>query len=213
MWLALLMAATAIVLLVRVRRPLPEPMPVGGVTDSLADGASARPSHPAEWRRQRYRRTTQRPTWERTAPSDAAVAAAPQRRPVVVDLNEADTLTLQMLYGIGPTFARRIVRYRERLGGYYSVEQLREVYGMTDDRYQGLLPHVTVTTDSLRYIDINKVTIKELMRHPYVDAYQARDIIRWRDKGHAYRTVDDLRLVATMDDTTLARLAPYLSFE
>lgn len=207
------MAATAIVLLVRVRRPLPEPMPVGGVTDSLADGASAHSSHPAEWRRQRYRRSTQRPTWERTAPSDAAVAAAPQKRPVVVDLNEADTLTLQMLYGIGPTFARRIVRYRERLGGYYSVEQLREVYGMTDDRYQGLLPHVTVTTDSLRHIDINKVTIKELMRHPYVDSYQARDIIRWRDKGHAYRTVDDLRLVATMDDTTLARLAPYLSFE
>ena len=131
----------------------------------------------------------------------------------MVELNSADTLTLQLLRGIGPTCARRIVRYRERLGGFCRVEQLREVYGMTEDRYRQLLPHVTLLTDSLRTIPVNRASVKELMRHPYVDAYLARDIIRYRDRGHPYRTADDLRLVATMDDSTLARLTPYLSFE
>lgn len=147
---------------------------------------------------------------EGSPPSSQVVA---KNKPLLVDLNEADTLTLQMLHGIGPAFARRIVRYRERLGGFYRVEQLREVYGMTDDRYLPLLPHLTLQTDSLRRIPVNHVTIKELMRHPYIDPYLARDIIRWRDQGHPYRSVDDLRLVATMDDSTLTRLAPYLSFE
>lgn len=144
---------------------------------------------------------------------DSPIPSSIKKKPLVVELNSADTLTLQLLHGIGPVFAQRIVRYRDQLGGFYCVEQLREVYGMTEGRYQSLVPHLTVTTDSIRYIDINRISVKELMRHPYIDAYLARDIIRYRDKGHPYRSVDDLRLVATMDDTTLVRLMPYLRFE
>lgn len=216
LWLSLLLAGIAAVLGIRLGRPVPEPvvMVVQGA-DSVTADADRYPAYDSH----RYARSQRRDQWrhpildvEETSVSSTFSLEA-SKKALVVELNSADTLTLQLLRGIGPTFARRIVRYRERLGGFYCVEQLREVYGMTDDRYQTLVPHLTVDTDSLRRIDINQVTVKELMRHPYVDPYLARDIIRYRDKGHPYRMVDDLRLVATMDDSTLMRLMPYLSFE
>ena len=217
MWLAVLLSVTAIVLLVRVGRPSPEPgVTVAGMDDSVAAATDTQRYQGNRWHKKSYRgKAAAHPVQDGGEPKGSPPSnhVVGPNKPLLVDLNEADTLTLQMLHGIGPAFARRIVRYRERLGGFYRVEQLREVYGMTDDRYLPLLPHLTLQTDSIRRIDINKVTIKELMRHPYVDPWLARDIIRWRDQGHPYHSADDLRLVATMDDSTLARLAPYLSFE
>ena len=139
--------------------------------------------------------------------------APPRRKPeVVVELNSADTLTLQMLHGIGPAYARRIVRYRERLGGFVDYSQLLEVYGFTPELLAHIRPHLTIATDSLRTIAINSATIKQLMRHPYIDAYQARDIVAFRNKGHTFRQPDDLRLVASIDDSTFLHIVPYIDF-
>lgn len=205
-----------VVLLLRMGRPVQDPVVlVVQPSDSVFASSDLRP----ERRAHRYGRRKEQ-HWlhpildeeETSVSSSFSLEAEKKASALLIEVNSADTLTLQLLRGIGPTFARRIVRYRERLGGFCRVEQLREVYGMTEERYQTLVPHLTVDTDSLRRIDINQVTVKELMRHPYVDPYLARDIIRYRDGGHRYRTADDLRLVATMDDSTLARLTPYLSF-
>lgn len=216
MWLSLLLAALTGVLVGRLGWPSPRPEDcVVGIGDSVAAATPAPRYQVTQGNKNFYRRqsgTHPISDEEETSVSSSSFIDA-KRKTVVVELNSADTLTLQMLWGIGPTFARRIVRYRDQLGGFHSVEQLQEVYGMTDDRYQSLVPHLTLVTDSLRRIPVNQATIKELMRHPYVDAYQARDIIRYRDQGHLYRSADDLRLVATMDDSTLNRLLPYLSFE
>ena len=76
----------------------------------------------------------------------------------MVELNEADTLTLKKIPGIGSTFARRIVRYRELLGGYYTVEQLAEVYGIDEERYIALYPWFRVDTTRLRPQSINQLS-------------------------------------------------------
>ena len=136
----------------------------------------------------------------------------PVKQPLVVDLNTADTLTLQLLHGIGPAYARRIVRYRERLGGFVSSSQLLEVYGFTPELLAHIAPHLTLDSTAIVRIDINSIDLKQLARHPYVEYYQARDIVRLRSLGTRFRTADDLRAVPSMADSTLERLLPYVDF-
>lgn len=137
----------------------------------------------------------------------------PQRKqPLTVELNSADSLTLQLLHGIGPAYARRIVRYRERLGGFVSTDQLLEVYGFTPELLAHIRPHITLDTTAIKPISINSIGLKELSRHPYIEYYQARDIITLRRKGVTFSSADDLRAVPSMADSTLRRILPYLDF-
>ena len=142
-----------------------------------------------------------------------ATAPPPVRRqPLVVDLNTADTTTLMLLHGIGPTYARRIVTYRNRLGGYVDTRQLLEVYGFSEELLAHIQPHLVLTTDSIRRLDVNTIELKQLLRHPYIEYYQVRDIVRLRDRGVRFHSPDDLRAVPSMADSTLERMLPYLQF-
>lgn len=138
---------------------------------------------------------------------------AARRQPLVVELNSADTTTLQLLHGIGPTYARRIVRYRERLGGFRNAGQLLEVYGITPELLSHIGPSLSLDTTAIRRIDINNVELKQLIKHPYIEYYQARDIVRLRQRGTVFRCADDLRAVPSMADSTLERLLPYIDFD
>ena len=135
------------------------------------------------------------------------------KQPLKVELNTADTLTLQLLHGIGPAYASRIVRYRERLGGFVSYDQLLEVYGFTPELLAHIKPYLTLDTTDLRHIAVNSITLKQLARHPYVEYYQARDIVRLRQSGVRFHSPDDLRAIPSMADSTLRRLLPYLDFD
>ena len=136
-----------------------------------------------------------------------------RRERLMVELNTADTLTLQLLRGIGSKRAQRIVEYRERLGGFHSVEQLLEVYSIDAELLASLAPHLTVDTCEIHKLDINTLTLKQLLRHPYIEYYQARDIVRLREKGVTIQSIDDLRSVPSMNETTIQRLRPYLSLQ
>lgn len=141
-----------------------------------------------------------------------APAPAPKRQPLAVELNNADTTTLQLLHGIGPAYAHRIVRYRERLGGFINISQLLEVYGFSPELLAHIAPSLTLDTSAIRRIDINSVGLKQLIQHPYIEYYQARDIVNLRNRGVRFSTADDLRAVPSMADSTLERLLPYISF-
>lgn len=155
--------------------------------------------------------TTTRPYYKHESIKYDTQRFFPKRKPLTVDINTADTLTLQLLHGIGPAYARRIVKYRNRLGGFVAKEQILEVYGMTPELYHHIETHLTIS-DSITRININQIGLKQLVKHPYIDYYQARDVIAYRNKGHRYNSCDDLRLVISMDDSTIARLCPYLDF-
>ena len=166
--------------------------------------------------RSRYRYNRNKQSYSKKHTYDTSfhstVAPAPVKQPLLVDLNSADSLTLQLLHGIGPAYARRIVRYRDRLGGFTSYSQLLEVYGFTPELLEHIRPHLRLDTTDIRPISINTIELKKLARHPYIEFYQARDIVRLRMTGMRFHSPDDLRAVPSMADSTLRRLLPYLDF-
>jgi len=127
-----------------------------------------------------------------------------------VELNSADTFELQRLRGIGPSFARRIVSYRQRLGGYIYKEQLLEVFGMDSSRYAALVPNIIVSPDSIRKIDLNNVTFKELLKHPYFPFELTKTIMIYRQKNKRFKSIEELKIIEGMSDSLFKRILPYL---
>ena len=117
---------------------------------------------------------------------------APTRRPLTVELNSADTTTLMLLHGIGPAFARRIVRYRDRLGGFVATEQLLEVYGFTPELLAHIAPHLALDSTIRSRLPVNSIPLKQFIKHPYVDYYFARDLVNLRSVNIAKNQMLDL---------------------
>ena len=134
----------------------------------------------------------------------------PKQNGIIFDINYADTLDLQMLRGIGPTFARRICKYRDKLGGFVRLNQLKEVYGMTDTLYNSIIKQLKITAFEPKKININSVNIKELTKHPYIDYYLAKRIIEFHNSYGEFKNVYDLKKVYLMDETTFKRIKPYV---
>lgn len=135
-------------------------------------------------------------------------AYLPKLKPgATIDLNTADTTLLKRVPGIGSSFARRIVKYRELLGGYYVVEQLQEVYGMDRERYDAIYPYFTVGT-AVRPLTL---TIDSISYHPYLSWRHKRTLRRLLE---AEQPLDWSHLMATGDFTRddSLRLAPYMPF-
>ena len=109
-----------------------------------------------------------------------------------VELNSADSTGLENLPGIGPVLASRIIRYRNLLGGFYSVDQLHEVYGLREEHYFAASPYLNVDAEILRRFNLNFATLTELGRHPYIGFRIARKIVKLRDEKGKYSSVEDL---------------------
>lgn len=128
----------------------------------------------------------------------------------IQELNITDSLHLLDIPGIGPIFASRIIRYRNLLGGYYSVGQLREVYGMREENFATVSPYFIADQSALKTFNINFSTIQEIGRHPYIGFKTARRIIKFRDKMGKFSSPGDLAPVISAD--SLKRLLPYIKF-
>ena len=131
----------------------------------------------------------------------------------MIGLNSADTLDLQRLSGIGPAYARRIVRYRERLGGFADKKQLLEIFGMDTSKYNRIAEHLYVEKDSIHKININKITFKELQKHPYFPFELAKGLILYRDKVKRFNSPDDLKKLQWMTDSLYRKILDYVVFE
>ncbi len=100
----------------------------------------------------------------------------------IIEINAADSAKLLDLYGIGPVFAGRIVKYRQLLGGYHDCDQLLEVYGMDSLRYNGFRTRVIVEGSELKQLDINTSGFRDLLRHPYLDYDAVKKLVMYRDR-------------------------------
>jgi DNA uptake protein ComE-like DNA-binding protein len=125
-----------------------------------------------------------------------------------VDLAVADTSELKTVPGIGSYFARKIVDYRERLGGYVSVEQLDEIDGFPLQAKK----YLRLGEMEVRKLNLNTLSLSELRRHPYLNYYQARTIVEYRRKKGALKSLDDLRLSRDFPPEARQRLLPYVEF-
>lgn len=114
--------------------------------------------------------------------ADSANVENPNIVETTIDLNTADTALLQQLYGIGPSFAGRIVEYRDKLGGFVTKEQLLEVYAMDSARYEGFKNRITVDSSfSPNKLRINYDSFKTLFRHPYLNYEEVKKIVNYRE--------------------------------
>lgn len=129
---------------------------------------------------------------------------------VKVELNTADTVLLKSLKGIGSVLSARIVRYRELLGGFYHVDQIKEVYGITEEIFLQVYPFLTIEKTELKKMDINQVTFNELLRHPYISYEQALNISRFIQKNKKIHAVDILLEEGILDSLTYKKINPYL---
>jgi DNA uptake protein ComE-like DNA-binding protein len=137
----------------------------------------------------------------------------PARKMVMVELNSADTLDLQQLHGVGPSFSKRIVRYRDLLGGFCNKEQLLEVYGMDSARYLNMVNEVMVDKEKIRKININKVTVKEMSNHPYIEYYVAKSIITYRNEKGAFTELRQIQDAKLIYPELFMKIEPYLSLK
>lgn len=135
-----------------------------------------------------------------------------EKKDTILDLNHCDTTELQLIRGIGRYTAVQIVQYRERLGGYYTPEQLTEE-ALGKLSLDTLLYHFIVDTAVIQRIPVNSCSIERLQRHPYIRHEQAKAIYNLRRKLTRLNSIEDLRSLPEMSDNEVKRVAPYLSFE
>ncbi|MDR0845768.1 MAG: helix-hairpin-helix domain-containing protein [Tannerella sp.] len=175
-------------------------------TPPKATSTTARKTEkPSETVSERVKRlTSSRPSYPKTEKFDAGV---------VVELNTADTTILKKVPGIGSSFAGRIIKYRELLGGYYDVTQLSEVYGIDEEKYNSLAPWFTADASLIRKLPVNVLPQDSLRRHPYLDYRQARAIEQLRRQKKGLSGWENLQLLNEFTENDQKRLLPYLSFE
>jgi DNA uptake protein ComE-like DNA-binding protein len=128
------------------------------------------------------------------------------------ELNAADTSTLQLLKGVGPVTAMRIVRYGNQLGGYHAVSQLTEISGIYPTVLASLQKSLTVDASLIRKINVNKASLERLRAHPYLDFYQAKTIIGLRTARKGIDNLSELSEFKEFTKEDLERLKWYLAF-
>jgi DNA uptake protein ComE-like DNA-binding protein len=132
---------------------------------------------------------------------------------VVIELNTADSAKLTEVRGIGPVFAMRIIRYRDKLGGFYKKEQLKEVFGVDEEKYIQIREQLRVDARKLNKLNINAASFDDLRRFPYLSYKQMNAVIQYRKEHGDYESLDDMRNVAILDDGILRKIEPYLIFK
>lgn len=134
------------------------------------------------------------------------------KRGETIELNSADTTSLKKIPGIGTGFANRIARYRNLLGGFTDITQLKEVWGLDNELYDKIIPFI-VLIPQIEKIKINSADFNELNRHPYIDYRQTKVIIDIRDRKGSIESLKRLSLLEEFTDDDIKRLTPYLSFD
>ncbi len=129
-----------------------------------------------------------------------------------LDINSADTTGLMSLRGIGPVLSRRIIRYRDILGGYYDVSQLAEVYGIDSEWVASSESLICTDTVTIRGLLLLSGEFGDLLRHPYLDYEQVSEIFRLRREGRL-KSTGDLLESPLFNARELEKLIPYLRIE
>ncbi|MEO6149430.1 MAG: helix-hairpin-helix domain-containing protein [Mucilaginibacter sp.] len=132
---------------------------------------------------------------------------------IPVELNGADSAILTTVYGIGPSFAKRIIKYRALLGGYASKQQLKEVYGLDAEKYAEISEQVTVDAARLKKINVNTADIDELKHLYYLTYKQKNAIIQYRMQHGDYTSAKDMLDIAILDEITINKIKPYIVFK
>jgi len=152
----------------------------------------------------------QKPIFENAEKKETERKVETIRTPL--ELNTADSLSLLAVNGIGPALTSRIIKYRNKLGGYIMVEQLREVYGLLPESFEQVKGQLQVDASKVKKLNINTVTTNELKQHPYFRNPLAAMVISYRDQHGSFAQPQDLKSVELINDSVYQKILPYLEF-
>ena len=132
---------------------------------------------------------------------------------VKIEINYCDTSDITRVPLFGAKRAAKLVEYRQQLGGFYSLEQIGEVYILQSISTEHLEKYFTINTDYVEKIKINQANYKEMIKHPYFDAYLTKSIIHYREKNGAIKDIDEFRKATNAYPELIEKVKYYLSFE
>jgi competence ComEA-like helix-hairpin-helix protein len=135
----------------------------------------------------------------------------PEKKFLVVNINTADTTSLIALPGIGPKLSSRIIAFREKLGGFYSIDQIAETYGLPDSTFQKIKKHLVADPDQIKKININTATKEQIRSHPYFDWNLANAIVEYRNQHGMYKSIDEVKKIILITETTFHKIFHYLT--
>ncbi|HEY6955315.1 MAG TPA: helix-hairpin-helix domain-containing protein [Flavisolibacter sp.] len=135
-----------------------------------------------------------------------------EKKVLIVDINQADTSAFIALPGIGSKLAARIVNFRDKLGGFYSIDQVAETYGLPDSTFQTIKTSLQLS-GSVKTINVNTATKDELKAHPYIRWNLANAIVEYRNQHGSFKGLDELKNIAVIDEVTFEKIKHYLSVQ
>jgi DNA uptake protein ComE-like DNA-binding protein len=132
------------------------------------------------------------------------------RKEVVVDINDADTTAFIALPGIGSKLAQRIINFRTKLGGFYSIDQVKETFGLPDSTFTKIQKQLTYQASEIQKININTAPVDVLKAHPYIRYNLANAIVQYRTQHGAFNSITDLKKIVLVNDSIYNKVQPYL---
>lgn len=165
------------------------------------------PEEKGDWRQGSFRSGS---SYRRNPALEKQAQVYPKKATLVISLNSSDSIAWEQLPGIGPVLAARIIKYREKLGGFHSTPQLKEVFGITDSVYEKIAPSIKTQDEKLLKIDINKASLDELKKHPYLRWVIANAIVRYREANGRFQSTEDLKKIWSISPATILKIEPYL---
>jgi len=152
----------------------------------------------------------QQPTTEETKKEAKSYANSNRR---TIEVNTTDTSALIALPGIGSKLAARIISFRDKLGGFYSVDQVKETYGLQDSVFQKIKQYLEVNSSSIKKININTVSLDELKQHPYFRYNIANPVILYRNEHGLFSKIEDIKKVMAVSDDVYTKIVSYISIQ
>lgn len=128
----------------------------------------------------------------------------------IVELNHADSLQLISINGVGPFYAKQILKYRKELGGFRNYDQLTEIWGLENLEIQKLKQQTSIDTLHIRKVNVNAIELEQLKLHPYLNYKQAKMILNYRKQHGNFKQVKDICKIKPISPELFRKIAPYL---
>lgn len=129
----------------------------------------------------------------------------------IIELNTADSASIVSLYRIGPALSHRIIEYRQQLGGFVLLDQLKEIWGFDEDILFDLKDRIRVDASKAVKFNVNTVDFESLSTHPYFKYKLSRAIVNYRTQHGIYTSLNELRNIVLVNDSVWVRITRYLT--